>query len=132
MSFTNNPAERAVDRMRLATGDIDEYEEGLTDEVYEYLLTANNNNESLAVVAALKYLIAKYSNYVTEKAGQLFVKESERVEQYQKLFKMYTANPSTMILKQGVPFAGGISHSDMDTNQASYDSNQSRITLERF
>ena len=131
MSFTNDPVNSATDRVRLITGDTDTYEEGLTDEVYTYLID-NNDNENLAAIAALKYLIAKYSNYVTEKAGQLFIKESEKVEQYQKLLKMYLSNPSTMLLKQGLPYAGGISVSDMAANNSEEDNLTSDINIEMF
>ena len=131
MSFTNDPVNSATDRVRLITGDTDTYEEGLTDEVYTYLID-NNDNENLAAIAALKYLIAKYSNYVTEKAGQLFIKESEKVEQYQKLLKMYLSNPSTMLLKQGLPYAGGISASDMTANNSDEDNLTSDINIEMF
>ena len=123
MSFTNDPVCNPIDRIRLLTGDVDSYDEGLSDEVYIYVYKRNNNNENLSALECLRYLLAKYANYVTEKAGGLFVKESERYEQYRSLYDMYTKNPATMLLNTPKPFAGGISISDMQTNEANPDNN---------
>ena len=129
MSYTNDPVNNPVDRVRLYTGDIDEYEEGLTDDVYLYVLGKYDGSETKAAVECLRYLVSKYASYVTEKAGGLFVKESERFEQYKKLLDMYTKDPRTMLYKAGTPFAGGISVSDMEDNRCEPDNNLQKITM---
>lgn len=116
MSFTGDPVNRVSDRLRLMIGDTDPLEEGLTDEVYEYVLSKNDNNENRAALECLRYLVAKYANFVTEKAGGLFVKDSERFEQYSKLLRDLTSNPSMTLMKAGKPFGGGVYQKDIDDN----------------
>jgi hypothetical protein len=128
MPYTGDPANSATDRIRLAVGDTDVYQEGLTDEVYAYLLSVNLN-EARSTIGALKYLVAKYASYVTEKAGGLFIKESEKFEQYSKLLNRYTKDPSQMLLTLGTPFAGGISYSDLYSNASNPDNNLINATI---
>ena len=120
MPYTGDPLNNPVDRIRLSVGDTDNYEEGLSDDVYLYVLGKNTTdgavNEGLTAVECLRYLLAKYANYVTEKAGGLFVKESEKFEQYRILLDKYTKDPSFSLLKAGMPYAGGISKSDAAAN----------------
>jgi hypothetical protein len=94
--------------MRLKTGDTDEFDEGLADEVYEYLYASNDSNENRASLEALKMLVFKYASYVTEKAGGVFVKENEKYEQYKNLLNLVTKDPSFSFLETGKPYAGGI------------------------
>jgi hypothetical protein len=129
MSFLNDPANNPIDRVRLYTGDIDLYEEGLTDDVYQFVLDKHNGSETKAAIECLRYLVSKYASYVVEKAGGLFVKESEKFEQYKKLLDMYTKDPRTMLYKAGTPFAGGISVSDMEDNRCGPDKNLQKVTL---
>lgn len=129
MSYTGDPLNNPIDRVRLNVGDTDTYEEGLTDEVYQYVLDKNAGNEVPTTIECLKYLIAKYANLVTEKAGALFVKESEKYEQYKELLKMLVKDPTTAITKAGLPYAGGISVRDMDNNSCDPDNNQQKVTL---
>lgn len=108
MAFTNDPVNSVIDRIRLKVGDTDNYDEGLADSIYEYLYTANSNNENKAALEALKMLVFKYASYVTEKAGGLFVKESEKYQHYKELLERVTKDPSWSFLAAGVPYAGGI------------------------
>jgi hypothetical protein len=123
MSYTNDPLNRASDRIRLMIGDVDTLEEGLTDEIYDYVLEKCDLNENRAALECLRYLVAKYANFVTEKAGGLFVKDSERFDQYSKLLRDLTSNPSMSLMKAGKPFGGGIYQSDIDANQSNSDIN---------
>lgn len=125
MSFTNDPTNNPIDRIRLKVGDTDTDEVGLSDEVYQYLLNKHSQNEDKAAVEALEALVAKYANYVTEKAGGLFVKESEKYQQYKDLLDSYKNDPRSSILKAGEPFAGGISKSDFISRNEDPDRNGS-------
>jgi hypothetical protein len=120
MPYTNDPVNSATDRVRLYVGDTYAPEEGLTDEVYQYLINTTSS-ETAAAIQALKYLVAKYASYVTEKAGGLFVKESEKYEQYRNLLDMWIADPRTAIIKAGLPYAGGISMQDIIDNNENLD-----------
>jgi len=124
MSYTGDPANSVTDRVRLCTGDADILEEGLTDEVYEYLLDKHNDDEALACLEALRYLVAKYANYVDEKTGGIFLRESDKYDHYKDLLDRYTKDPSYIIGGIGLPFAGGISISDKEDNCANPDVKQ--------
>ena len=121
MPFTGEPVNSATDRIRLYVGDTLPYEEGLSDEVYEWIIS-ETSSEQAAAIQALKLLVAKYANYVTEKAGGLFVKESEKYEQYSDLLDKWTKDPTTSLLAAGLPYAGGISKEDICKEKEKEDS----------
>lgn len=108
MSFTNDPVNSATDRVRLLVGDIEDYDEGLSDEIYEYLIVKSDGNEKQAALEALKMLVFKYAKYVTEKAGNLFISQNQKYDHYKELLDKVTKDPSWSFLESGLPFGGGI------------------------
>lgn len=118
MSYTGDPVNRVTDRLRLITGDTDRDEEGLTDEVYQYVYDKHNGDEVLSAIECIRYLISQYANCVTEKAGGYFVKESERYEQYKTLLVTLVSDPRTALIQAGLPYAGGIKWDDYEANKA--------------
>lgn len=122
MAFTNDPINSVTDRLRLNTGDTDEWDEGYSDEVYQYVFDKYDGDENRATLELLRMLMTKYANYVTEKAGGLFAKESERFEQYKKLYESLTKDPRSAIIRAGVGFTGGISKSSRNELRNSNDS----------
>lgn len=128
MSYNDDPSNSAIDRVRLKVGDTDPDEVGLSDEVYQFLLTKNDNDENLTAVEALEFLVAKYAAYVTEKAGGLFVKESEKYQQYRDLLDLFTRDPRTSLNGGGKAFAGGISNSDIAARGSNPDRRGSPFT----
>lgn len=108
MSFTNDPTNSSTDRVRLLVGDIEDFDEGLSDEIYEFLIMQAEGNERRAALEALKMLVFKYAKYVTEKAGNLFVSENQKYDHYKDLLDKVTKDPSWSFMKAGEPFAGGI------------------------
>ena len=127
MSYTGDPANSVTDRIRLVIGDTDVDEEGLTDEVIQYVLDTYIS-EPKSAIECLKFLVAQYANRVTEKVGGLFTKESEKFEQYKKLLDMYTKDPSTALVAFGV-YAGGISKQDIEDNACNPDNEVNTSTL---
>lgn len=131
MSYTNDPANNVIDRIRLMVGDTDPYEEGITDEVYQFIIDKHiailgdttDAYEKQSALEALKYLVTKYASYVTEKAGGLYVKDSEKYDHYKELLDDWTTNPSLGFIRVGSGFAGGISKSDMQANLDNPDAN---------
>lgn len=108
MAFPLDPANDPIARIRLRIGDTDEFDLGLEDAIYQYLLDTYDQNENKAAIEALKMLVAKYANLVTEKAGGLFVKNSERFDHYKQLLDDASNNPASDFFVNGLPFAGGI------------------------
>lgn len=119
MSYTGSPSTSATDRVRLVIGDTDLDEEGLTDEVIQYVIDKTSTEEK-AALECLKFLVAQYASRVTEKVGGLFVKESEKFEQYNKLLTMYTKDPTTALVTFQ-SYAGGISKQDIEDNASNPD-----------
>jgi len=119
MSFTNDPASNIIDRIRLNVGDTDTLDEGLSDEIYQYIIDVNTvdgiTNEGQASIDALKALVAKYANCITEKAGGLFVKGSEKYEQYKQLLDD-AVHPLNGFLASGAGFTGGIYCDEINAN----------------
>lgn len=128
MSYTDDPANNVIDRLRLKTGDTDPLDEGLSDDVYQFLLDTNDQNENVAALEALKALVAKYANCVTEKAGGLFIKGSEKYEQYKKQLEE-ASNPVNGFMTTGAGFTGGIYCDDMATNAGNSNINHNPFSL---
>lgn len=129
MAFTGDPINSVTDRLRLITGDTDELDEGYSDEVYQYAYEKNSKHEVRAAIEILKMLVAKYANYVTQKAGGLFVKESERYTQYKDLLNSLTNDPRSAIIKAGVGFTGGISNTARETTLANTDVRHNKLGI---
>lgn len=129
MSFTNDPINNPIDEIRLMVGDIDPYDELLSDQVYKYLYYQNDTKRK-AAVEALKFIVNMLASCVTEKAGGLFVKDSERFEQYSKLLSRYTKDPTFSLLAPAMPYAGGISVIDMENNEGSLDNRLNKSTID--
>lgn len=119
MSYTGDPANSVTDRIRLNVGDTDLYEEGLSDEVYNYLLDLNDNKEGLTSQSALKLLVTKYAKYADEKAGELEEKGSQKYSQYLELLDKVLKDPSYSFLSTGLPYVGGISNYERLNNPSS-------------
>lgn len=93
MGYTNDPANSVIDRLRLKTGDIDPYEEGLTDEVYEYVYLKQGLNENRAALEALRMLVVKYAHYCTERSGQYLIEAEEKYQNFKDLLDRAIRDP---------------------------------------
>lgn len=116
MSYTDDPENNAVDRVRLTVGDIDPCDELLSDEVYKFALTNNNDDEIKASIQILKHIVAMLANSMTEKTGEVFLKANERYKQYKELLDTLIKDPSTSFMRAGAGYTGGIYQSEIDAN----------------
>lgn len=119
MAYTNSPATSVTDRLRLNVGDIHSVEI-LDDETYTYYYTKNENNERRATRDLFTVLLFALSRYTHEKAGQVEVWGNEYFQNYLAAVKLAITNPSIDSIT-AMPFAGGISRSDMDTRASDTD-----------
>ena len=120
MPFTGNPATNPIDRVRLLVGDVFSDFEILDDSTYQYYLDKYEGDEMLAAIAAakvIKFQIAK--SPTREKSGHY--------EVWSDFAKLYSAALDDLIdkgessLYVGMPYAGGISRSDMCKNNINRD-----------
>jgi hypothetical protein len=108
-----------TDRLRLNVGDIHSVEI-LDDETYTYYYTKNEQNERRATRDLFTVLLFALSRYTHEKAGQIEVWGSDYFRNYLDAVKLAITNPSIDSIT-AMPFAGGISRSDMDTRASDTD-----------
>lgn len=120
MSFTGDPANNALDRIRLITGDTDPTYEFLDDATYQYLLDKNNQNEKQAAIEGARYILANIARYTRERTGDIEVYGNEFFKNYRDYLLELVNNPNfSNILPK--PYAGGISKQDMLDNDENTD-----------
>ena len=110
----------AIDRVRLRLGDTT-CPCILDDQTIEYYLSKNANNESRTYRELLTVMLFSLSRLTRERAGDLEIYGSEYFRQYFDSVKLALSNPDLNYIV-AMPFAGGISRSDMATNQQDVDS----------
>lgn len=117
-SYSGNPADSDLDRLRFLIGDVDSNDQQLSDEELNFLL-AQNSIIVQAAVGACDAIIAKYSRLVDQKTGDIDTKYSQRIAAYENLKKALPTSPAatddSAPSPWPVPYAGGISEADMDT-----------------
>lgn len=127
MAYTNSPSTSAIDRLRLNVGDIYPVEI-LGDDVYTYYLTRNEDNERRATRELFTVLLFALSRYTRERAGDIEVYGSEYFRNYYDAVKLAITNPSIDSIT-AIPFAGGISRSDMATRANDADAVQKQFYI---
>lgn len=124
--FTNDPC-NPLDRIRLLVGDTSEVNEYLADQWYVYFLQKNQDNETLASIEAAKAILSRFTSHTREKVDQVELWGNDKFNNYLIWLKDYIENPSISGLQSPVPYAGGISESDMQANRNNTDNVTSRI-----
>lgn len=119
MAYTNSPATSVTDRLRLNVGDIHSVEI-LDDETYTYYYNKNEQNERRATRDLFTVLLFALSRYTQERAGQLEVYGQQYFQNYLAAVKLAITNPSIDSIT-AMPFAGGISRTDMDERASDTD-----------
>lgn len=126
MSFTNNPAYSATDRLRLIVGDTMVEIEYLSDETYQYLLDKHSNSETAAALEAARYILGSLARYSRQRTGDIEVYGAEMFKNYKDFLVELLRNPQ-MLLDRAQVYAGGISKKDMKENDANPDNPSPRI-----
>lgn len=128
MPYTGDPTNNPIDRIRLAVGDIWDDMEMLTDADYQYFLDRNDGNENRATMDAIKAILFKLARMTRERTGDIEVYGSEWFNNYYKMLLLLLKDPNASI-SLAVPYAGGISKSDMITNDMNCDNVVREINL---
>lgn len=95
----------------------------LSDEEYEYFLEKNNDSVRLASLDAARALLMKLSINAGNQTVDIFsISTVKAAEQYRESLKLFLKNPDlNPMLNTAVPYAGGISLTDMQNNNANSD-----------
>jgi len=125
MAYTNDPT-NIIDRVRLMIGDTDTANEHLSDDWYTYFLGKYSNNEVLSAIDAAKSILARFTSNTREKVDQIEIWGNLQFDNYLLWLKDFIENPAISGLRSPAPYAGGISKSDMASN----DSNSDNVTVE--
>ncbi|ATW58224.1 hypothetical protein CNR37_00004 [Pseudomonas phage ventosus] len=120
MPYTNDPENNPVDRIRLNVGDIWDDMEYLTDADYEYFLAAAGGNERRATMDAARAILFKLTRMTRERTGDIEVYGGDWFSNYMKALQLILKDPNISI-SLAVPYAGGISRSDMQANRCDPD-----------
>lgn len=103
--------------VRLLLGDTDSSDPQLTDEEIA-AFTTRYGGVYFPAAAACDALASKYARYTSKTVGRLSIQYGERAEHYAKLADQLRRQAATSAL---VPYAGGISDSDKQTQEADTD-----------
>jgi len=121
MPYTNDPTNNPIDRIRLNVGDIWDDMEMLTDADYQYFLDAADGNERRATMDAVRAILFKLTRMTRERTGDIDVYGAEWFNNYFKALQLILKDPNISI-SVAMPYAGGISRSDMEANRCNPDS----------
>lgn len=123
-SYSGDPSFSTRDAVRFHVGDTNPCEASLDDREIDYLLTIEPYPICASVKAALA-IAAKYSRLADDSVGTSKAMLSQKSLNYRELAKElmiqckeYKANNANII---GLPYAGGISESDKESNEADDD-----------
>lgn len=120
MPYTHDPANNPIDRIRLNVGDIWDDMEMLSDADYQYFLDAANGNERRATMDAVRAILFKLTRMTRERTGDIEVYGGDWFNNYMKALQLILKDPNISI-SLAVPYAGGISRSDMQANRCDPD-----------
>jgi hypothetical protein len=95
----------AVDRVRLMVGDVTDLEI-FPDNVYEYYLSKNNNNENIAAKEVAYAILAVLSQNTRSRLDRIEVFGNLVFEQYLTFLKEYIKNPNGPLSLGGIYVAG--------------------------
>ena len=113
-----------IQALRIELGDTDMTLPIMSDQEYRYFLEKNNRSVRRAAMDAAKSIIFKLSMRTDETVDIFSIKGSKAAAQYMQALNMYIKNPDlNPVLQNAMPYAGGVSLSDMQANDANLDNN---------
>jgi hypothetical protein len=124
--FSNDP-KNPLDRIRLKVGDTDVENEYLDDNWYVHFYTSNDRNEVRASIECAKAILARFTGNTREVVDQVEIYGNQQFENYLKWLKSYISDPDLSGIRSPVPFAGGISKSDMIERSNNQDNNITKL-----
>lgn len=131
-SYTADPINNTVDAVRLKIGDTDLDDPQLQDEEISYYLSEASSNVTKAASLASRGLAAKYARLADEVVGEVEVKWSQRSKRYLDLAEQLENELSSLTKSTPLPFAGGISKSDIANRRSDSDRVDEQFNHQNF
>lgn len=128
MPYTNDPQNNPIDEVRLMVGDVYEDFEILKDNDYQYFLDKYSGNVNRAAIDAARSIMFLLSRWTRERTGDIEVYGSDWAKQYRAALLEFVRNPNLTVMI-AMPYAGGISKSDMKANDENNDNVRSGAYL---
>ena len=96
----------------------------MSDQEYTYFLDKNSGSLQRAALDAAKSIMLKLSMRTDSVVDIFSIKGSQAAKNYMQALQMYIKNPDlNKIFDNLMPYAGGISKTDMLNNEANLDNN---------
>lgn len=112
-----------VQDVRLELGDVSDFPI-MADSEIQYFLDKNDGSVKRASLDVAKTMLFKLSMTSSETVDIFSINGSRAAAQYMEALKMYIKSPDlNPMLQLASPYAGGISKSDMQANNANSDNN---------
>lgn len=114
-----------IQQVRLLVQDNDVTFPFLSDDEISFFLERNENNVDRSAIEAAKVILLQLSMRSSSETVDIFtITGKNAAEQYRMALELFLKSPSMNPVLNGiVPYAGGISLSDMDTNITTADTN---------
>ncbi len=113
-----------VKAIRIELGDTSPEFPIMSDDEYRYFLDKNDWSIRRAALDAAKSMMLKLSMRTDETVDIFSIKGSGAAKQFMQALQMYISNPDlNPIYQNAMPYAGGISKSDMEANDSNPDNN---------
>lgn len=125
-TYTNDPVSVPVDEVRLLIQDTDSSDPLISNEEVLYFISKGGAGIGAAYLAALS-ISAKFGRLADERTGQVEVKWSQRSRAYAALAA--DLKKQMALATNPLPYAGGISVSDINNNRAKTDRSQEAFSL---
>lgn len=113
-----------VKAIRIELGDTSPEFPIMSDDEYKYFLQKNDYSIRRASLDAAKSMLMKLSLRPDESVDIFSIKGTGTAKQFMQALQMYISNPDlNPVYQNAMPYAGGISKSDMEVNDSNADNN---------
>jgi hypothetical protein len=114
-----------IQQVKLQVGDMDINFPLLSDDSYTYFLEKNSNNITRASLDAARSILLILAQRTSESVDIFTVTGGHKsAEQYRLALQLFLKSPElNPVMNSAVIYAGGISKSDMSTNNSKIDTN---------
>lgn len=121
-----------IQECRVQVGDMDVNFPILDDSTYDYFLSKNNNSVRRASLEAARTILFQLSMRTDETVDIFSVKGGKAAEQYRLALALFLKDPSlNPVFTSAKIYAGGISNSDINTNNNMFDNNSVDAQFDR-
>lgn len=120
-SYSGDPASTSKDTVRFYVQDTVSADQQVSDEEITFLLTDENEDVLRAAARTAEAISAKYARQVDKTVGGLQLSAGRRQQKYADLAKQLWTRANAVGAGIPSPYAGGISQSDKDEQEADTD-----------